>query len=183
MLHAEVERALRDAERLGRARGAGARQVGLARERLAVRLLEPAERAGRIDRCDLLAARRVRGPSVGDDEVDRHEPGDVAVDVDRPALLAGGDPCALLGGEPGQREADRREIGAGVTGIAELLEQERLLDEPELRFRDVEPAELREIRPAVVGGVPVAIERETVREPGAGLLLQLELVLAQREVH
>ena len=150
VLDAEVERALRDAEGLGRARRTGSRQVAVARERLSVRLLQPAERARRIHRRDFLAARRVSRAAVGDDEVDGTEPRDVAVDVDRPALLARRDARALLGREPRKREADGREVRAGVAGVAELLEEERFLDEAELSLCDVEPAELGQLRPAFV---------------------------------
>src|SRR5581483_11754079 len=65
----------------------------------------------------------------------------------------------------------------------ELLEQQRFLDEAEPGLRDVEPAELGQVAPAVLAGHPVAVEREAVGQPGVRLLLQLELVLVQREVH
>src|SRR5207249_3562048 len=72
----------------------------------------------------------------------------------------------------------------------ELLEENRLLDEPEagaafgFAHRDAEPAELRELGPAIVRrAVPIAVERVAFAEPGARLPLQLELLCRQREVH
>src|SRR5262249_61658447 len=70
-----------------------------------------------------------------------------------------------------------------VAGIAQLLEEKRLLDEAEPGLRDVEPAELLELAPAVVLLLPVTVEREAVGEPRARGLLQLDLLVREREVH
>ena len=78
---------------------------------------------------------------------------------------------------------DVPEVEARVADVADLLEEQGLLDEAELGLRDVEPAELRELSPAIVVGLPVAVEREAVGEPRARLLLQLDLVVVEREVH
>src|SRR5207249_3281627 len=78
---------------------------------------------------------------------------------------------------------DVREIGPGVAGVAELLEQQRLLDEAELRLRDVEPTQLGELAPAIVFRLPVAVEGETVGEPRARVLLERELFAVECEVH
>src|SRR5262249_15160431 len=72
---------------------------------------------------------------------------------------------------------------ARIERVPELLEQQRLLDEAEIRRRDVGPAELFELRPAVVLVLPVAVERELVPEPRARRALQLDLVVVQREIH
>ena len=74
VLDPELEDALRDADGFGGHRGAGARDVARAGQRRAVRALEPAERARRIDRRELLAARRLRVAVHVDDLVDRAEP-------------------------------------------------------------------------------------------------------------
>ena len=97
-------------------------------------------------------------------------------------VVPGGDRGAILRAERGEREADGREIRPGVERVAELLEQDRLLEEAEadaslvLADGDAEPAELCELRPAVVlRRVPVAVERIALGEPRACLALQLEL--------
>ncbi len=153
-------------------------------QRGAVRTLEPADGTGWIDRRQLFAARVLRQAFHVDDLVDRAEPGRQPGDLDRPLHLACGDRSAILGAERREREADRGEIGAGVERVAELLEQERLLDEAELGFGDVEPAELRELRPAVVlRSIPVPVEWIPLSEPRARLPLQLELLVGEREIH
>ena len=189
VLDAELECALRHADRLAGDRRAGARQVACAGQRRAVAALQPAERARRVDRRQLLAACLVCRAVGVDDAIDRAEPGHEPAHLDRPALLAGCDPCPLLRAEPRQREPDRREIGAGVERVAELLEQDRLLDEAEagapvlLGDRDAEPAELRQLGPGVGGCLPVAVERVAVGEPAARLALQLLLLVREGEVH
>src|SRR3954447_8966392 len=77
-----------------------------------------------------------------------------------------------------------REVRAWIERVAHLLEDERLLDEPEICLCHVEPAQLCELRPAVVlRTVPVAVERIALSEPRTRLRLQLLLDLVQREVH
>ena len=168
----------------------GARNAQRAGERCAFAALEPPDGPVRVDGRDLLAACVVRRAVLADDLVDRAEPRHESLDLRRPLRRAGGDPRALLGAERGKREADRREVGAGVERVAHLLEDQRLLDEAEadaalvLRERDAEPAELGELAPAVVlRRVEVAVERIALGEPRARGVLQLLLFLCQREVH
>ena len=125
-------------------------------------------------------------PTTVDGAEPRRQPGD----LDRPFHLARRDRSAVLRAERRQREADGGEIGAGVERVAELLEQDRLLDEAEpdaavlLRDRHAEPAELRELAPAIVLlVVPISVERVALLEPCARLPLQLELLFRECEVH
>src|SRR5215470_17166316 len=102
----------------------------------------------------------------------------VAVDVRHLARWIDGGDVAL-----GWKCRDVDEVEARVAHVPQLLEEERLLDEAEPGLRNVEPAELSQLRPAVVLLLPVAIEREAVGEPGVGCLLELDLLLREREVH
>ena len=188
MLDAELEHALRDADRLAGHRGAGARDVPLAAERGAVAALEAPERARRVDGRELRAV-RVVGGAVGDDAVDRAEPRHEPAHLRRPARPPRRDRRTLLGAEPREREPDGAEVGAGVERVAELLEQDRLLQEAEpcaaLLFghRDAEPAELGELGPGVLLRLPVPVERVALGEPRARLALQVLLLAREGEVH
>src|SRR5215471_505954 len=75
------------------------------------------------------------------------------------------------------------EIRAGIADVAHLLQEQRLLDEPEPGGGDVCPTHLLELAPAIVLLLPVAVEREAVGQPGARLLLQFHLLFREREVH
>ena len=145
-------------------------------QRRAVRALEPPERARRVDGDELLAARRLRVAVHVDDLVDR-----AGATASRPFTSADHlvSPAATARGPRGRarRARSRRgEVRAGVERVAELLEEDRLLDEAEadaalvLAHRHAEPAELGKLRPAVVlRRVPVAVERVALGEPRARL--------------
>jgi hypothetical protein len=106
----------------------------------------------------------VCGPVGGDDDpVDRSEPRRQPVQLRRPSRRSGGDRRALVGAEKRERERDRPEVGARIERVAELLEEDRLLDEAEVGLGDVEPAELAELRPAVVLRAPAASARAARR--------------------
>ena len=79
----------------------------------------------------LLAARLLRGAVHVDDLVDRAEPRSQPVYLGRPLDGACCDGGTILGAERSEREPDGREIRAGVERVAELLEEDRLLDEAE----------------------------------------------------
>src|SRR6185437_6499360 len=89
--------------------------------------------------------------------------------VGRPAALREPHGPRGIDGRPvsiaGERHAhglrlarDVREKRPRIEHVTRLLEQQRLLDEAETRLRDVEPAELLELAPAVVLVLPVAVE-------------------------
>src|SRR5262249_1802700 len=118
------------------------------------------------------------------------------VDRRRPARPPRDDLGLLLGRELGKGERDRREIRAWIERPPELLEKDRLLDEPQSRaaglLRDghAEPAEPGEVAPRA--GVPAgvgagelgdALPREALPEERARLAPELVLLGSERELH
>jgi hypothetical protein len=106
VLDAELEHPLRDADRLGRHRRAGARNVARSGQRRAVSGFEASERPRRVDGRELLAGRVVRVPVHADYPVDRPEPRHEAVHGHRPLRLARRDRGPVLRPERGESEAD-----------------------------------------------------------------------------